>query len=149
MLDKEKEVQGFAVYGEFRKEGATTMVLITPDGYGTDGARTGAQLFRRVLTTYSPKRQWRASYVGNAEVEGVSIPLKNEDKERYAESRLSFAVQLFEGIKNGGWAIAGKPIVTEVSRKDIDDIRAGRTPSKVIYRINQTRAKVGYPAELV
>jgi len=65
MLDNTKDVQGVGVYAEFRKPGATMQIIITPDGYTTDGKEVPANLFRRVVTPASPKKQWRNSPIPN------------------------------------------------------------------------------------
>ncbi len=44
MLDATKEVQGIALYAEFRKPGAMMQIFITPDGYSTDGGINGCRL---------------------------------------------------------------------------------------------------------
>ena len=50
MLDATKDVQGIALYAEFRKPGAMMQILITPDGYANNGKEVPASLWRRVTT---------------------------------------------------------------------------------------------------
>jgi hypothetical protein len=41
--------------------------------------------------------------------------------------------------------MVGKPMFVEVSKKDLTDVSTGKTPTKVIYRIGQTRSAQGFP----
>jgi hypothetical protein len=149
MLDATKDVQGIALYAEFRKPGAMMQLIITPDGYAVDGKEVAASLYRRVTTPLTPKKQWRNSSLSwRAISELAGVELDNDKKEAFAEKRLSFATQLFDGIVNGGWALTKEPLLIETSKKDLEDVKAGKTPNKLLYRINQTRDAVGFPAEV-
>jgi hypothetical protein len=61
---------------------------------------------------------------------------------------MSFATQLFDGIKNGGWILTNETLFIETSKKDLDDVKLSKTPNKMLYRINQTRTALGFPAEI-
>lgn len=148
MLDKEKDVQGVALYAEWRRTGATMMVLITPDGYDTKGNAVAGAIYRRVLTPYTPKKQWRRSSLTWTPVEEAS-GLHDDNKALFTERRLSFATQMFDGLLSGGWTMVGKPIFVEVSKADLDNISSYKTPTKVIYRVNQSRTALGYPTEII
>ena len=149
MLDATKDVQGIALYAEFRKPGAMMQILITPDGYANDGKEVPASLYRRVTTPLTPKKQWRSSNLSwraIADLNGEA--LANDAKEKFAETRMGFATQLFDGIKNGGWTLTKDTIFIETSKKDLDDVKLSKTPNKLMYRINQTRDALGFPAEI-
>jgi hypothetical protein len=149
MLDATKDVQGIALYSEFRKPGATMQIIITPDGFANDGKEVSASLYRRVITPTTPKKQWRNSNLNmRAITELGGAQLDNGAKEQFAETRLGFATQLFDGIKNGGWNLIGDPMLIEASKKDLDDVQLGKTPNKMLYRINLTRTALGFPAEI-
>lgn len=150
MLDNTKEVQGVGVYAEFRKPGATMQIIITPDGYTTDGKEVPANLFRRVVTPASPKKQWRNSPVPNhAITELAGVPLADEKREAFAQQRFVFAMDLFDAINNGNWEIVKDAFVIEVSKKDLEDIRTSKTPNKLLYRIGLVREANEFPAELI
>lgn len=149
MLDNTKDVQGITLYAEFRKPGAMMQMFITPDGYANDGSEVPASLFRRVTTPTSPKKQWRNSNLSSHAVRALNgEPLPNERKEEFAEQRLSFATQLFDSLRSGGWTLMKEPLLIETSKKDLDDIKSSKTPNKLLYRINQTRDAQGFPAEI-
>jgi hypothetical protein len=149
MLDATKDVQGIALYAEFRKPGALMQILITPDGYAVDGKEVPASLWRRVTTPLTPKKQWRNSALSWRAISDLNgEALANAMKETFTENRMSFATQLFDGIKNGGWQITKEPILIETSKKDLEDVRQSKTPNKMLYRINQTKTALGFPAEI-
>ena len=149
MLDATKDVQGIALYAEFRKPGAMMQILITPDGYANDGKEVPASLYRRVTTPLTPKKQWRSSNLSWRAVSDLNgEALANDNKEKFVETRMSFATQLFDGIKNGGWILTNETLFIETSKKDLDDVKLSKTPNKMLYRINQTRTALGFPAEI-
>lgn len=149
MLDATKDVQGIALYAEFRKPGAMMQILITPDGYANDGKEVGASLYRRVTTPLTPKKQWRSSTLSwRAITELNGVQLGDSSKETFVENRMSFSTQLFDGIKNGGWILTNETLFIETSKKDLDDVKLSKTPNKMLYRINQTRTALGFPAEI-
>jgi hypothetical protein len=149
MLEKTKDVQGISLYAEFRKPGATMQIFITPDGYAVDEKEVAATLYRRVVTPSTPKKQWRSSSLGMKHLSdfiGTGVKISDAHKDEFAEQRMSFTSQLFDGILNGGWTLMKEPIFLETSKKDLQDIRDGKTPNKLIYRINQSRDTQGFPA---
>lgn len=149
MLDKNRDVQGIALYAEFRKPGAMLQMIVTPDGYALDDKEVPATLWRRVLTPATPKKQWRNSSLSWRAVGDLNgEPLPTEKKEEFAEKRLSFATQLFDSLKSGGWSLTKEPLFIETSKKDLEDVKMGKTPNKLLYRINQTRDSQGFPAEI-
>lgn len=149
MLDATKDVQGIALYAEFRKPGAMMQILITPDGYATDGKEVPASLYRRVTTPLTPKKQWRSSNLSWRAVADLNgEALADDNKNSFVENRMSFAIQLFDGIKNGGWILTNETLFIETSKKDLDDVKSSKTPNKMLYRINQTRTALGFVAEV-
>jgi hypothetical protein len=147
MLEKEKDVQGIALYAQFHKPGAMTQLLITPDGYDESGEKVFSSLYRRIVTTTSPKKQWRSSTVRSGELTELDFE-KEDDRAKFAEKRLSFAVQLFDSLLSGKWELHKEPIYLEVSKKDLTDIKVAKTPTKLIYRINQSREALSFETEI-
>jgi len=147
MLDKTKDVQGIALYAQFHKPGAMTQLMITPDGYDEQGEKVLASLYRRVVTHESPKKQWRSSFIRTADAEGVDFE-SGEERVKFAEQRLNFATQLFDSLMNGKWELHKDPIYLEVSKKDLTDIREAKTPTKLLYRVNQSREALGFETEI-
>ena len=151
MLDKEKKVQGVAVYAEFRKPGQVMQILVTPDAYNTSGSLVPMAFHRRIVTPDSPKRQWRTTPITSKEVKVLvesNALLPDSDKDVFTETRLRYATSYFDTILSNGWAMEKTPILTEISRHDADDIGKSKTPNKVLYRIHISRKALGFP-ELV
>ena len=158
MLDPTQDVQGIAVYVEFRKDSmgtvATSQFLITPDGYRSDGLFVPATLYRRAVDRWSPKRQWRSTFISTQHEPSDSLPTYGTDEERIAhgDKRLDRALSLLRQMgyssTGTGWTLVGEPLFIEVSKRDLDDVSAHKTPSKVVYRIGQTRTAKKFPENL-
>lgn len=147
MIDKAKDVQGIALYAQFHKPRAMFQLLMTPDGYNEAEEAVRSSLYRRVVTVDSPKKQWRSSAVRSAETADVDFE-SDDDRATLAEHRLNFATQLFDSLVSGKWELHKEPIYLEVSKKDLTDIHAGRTPAKLMYRINQSRDALNFETDL-
>jgi hypothetical protein len=151
MLDKEKKVQGIAVYAEFRRAGQTMQLIITPDAYTTEGNLVPMTLIRRIVTKETPKKQWKNSTLRGLDLNEIiseKRTLSDLDKQEFTEKRMRHATHFFDQIISQGWAIEQKPILVEVSRHDADDLVKGKTPNKIIYRVHISRKALGFP-ELV
>jgi hypothetical protein len=152
MLEKEKKVQGVAVYAEFENVGETMQMLITPDCYSNSGNLVPMALHRRVITPVSPKKQWRTTTLRHESVKALldeGRQISEENVSEFTEQRMRYGLAMFDELIKHGWKIRQKPILTEISRFDADDIAKGNTPNKVLYRINISRKSLGFPAELV
>ncbi len=152
MLDKEKKVQGIAVYAEFRRAGQTMQLIVTPDAYTTEGNLVPMTLIRRIVTKETPKKQWKNSTLRGSidlsEMVTEKITISDLEKLEFTETRMRHAIHFFDQILSQGWTIEQKPILVEVSRHDADDLIKGKTPNKIIYRVHISRKALGFP-ELV
>ena len=155
MLDKDKPVQGYVVYAEFRKDGQTRQVFFSPDGYTTDGRFVPMRAHYRNVSKDFPRKQWRTTLTDSRDIkvvldaaqsgESYSLAAFTND---WADTRLKIVARYFDYMITYGWEQVGVPLVVEASKHDMDDIAAVKTPNKVIYRINQSRTAAGFPAEL-
>ena len=145
MLDKDKAVQGVAVYAEFALPNATTQIIIAPDGYDTSGRLIGLSVVRRTVNSTSPKKPWRFSILPVSPVAEVL----EEEKDGFCAERLAVPATLFDQLLAGGWKMVGDPILIETSKKDLDDIGMKKTPTKMLYRVNLSRTAQGYPVNLI
>ncbi len=152
MLDKEKKVQGIAVYAEFRRAGQTMQLIVTPDAYTTEGNLVPMTLIRRIVTKETPKKQWKNSTLRGGidlnEMVTEKITISDLEKLEFTETSMRHAIHFFDQILSQGWTIEQKPILVEVSRHDADDLIKGKTPNKIIYRVHISRKALGFP-ELV
>lgn len=148
-MDNTKAVQGVGVYAEFVRDNATTQIIIVPEGYTSDDKIVGASIIRRTVTEHSPKKQWKFSRLANVETVAVSPALLDDMKVQYADERMRYAATLFDQLLRGEWNLVKKPILVEVSKKDYDSIFVSKTPTKMIYRISQSRVALDFPADLI
>lgn len=146
-MDKDKAVQGVAVYAEFSRDGATTQIIVAPDGYNTDGTLVPAYIVRRTVTEHTPKKQWKFSRL--PEIADAPEVLTDEQKAVYSDERMRYASSLFDQILRGGWSLVKRPILVEISRKDYDSIYLSKTPTKLLYRVSQSRVALDFPANLI
>lgn len=143
MLDKEKEVQGLAIYGEFRKGSDTLQIIVTPDGYTPDGKFVPMKTHRRVVSANAPRSQWKS--LGCYGIDDAEFP---QFSAQWAEKRVRNIHSVLNQMELHGWLPVAPPLVVEASRKDMADISDLATPTKIIYRIQVSRTAAGYPAEL-
>lgn len=160
MLDKDKAVQGYVIYAEFRtpaeiSNAQTRQVFFTPDGFTTSGTFVPMRAHYRTVAATSPRKQWSTTTTNSRDVAEV---LEAADMgeyyslapftEEWAHSRLIIIHRYFDHMMSYNWKPVGTPLVVEASKHDMDDIAAIKTPTKIIYRINQSRTAAGFPAEL-
>jgi hypothetical protein len=145
MLDKDRAVQGIGVYAEFARPRQTVQIVIVPDGFDNDGHQVSASVIRRQITDVTPKKQWK--FANLPAIGATTIP--TDEILNYSEGRLRYSSGLFDQLVAGGWTLVQKPILVEVSRKDYDSIRARKTPTKLLYRVYQSRKALGFPEDLI
>lgn len=153
-LDASKPVQGIAVYGEFVRSNATTQIIVTPDGFDVDGNNVGMCIVRRTITSDNPRKQWKFSFLSDADaiparVAAGTVLSIDDAKEAYCDERMRYASTLFDQIMRGDWLLVKEPVLVEVSKIDLGDVRKAKTPTKLIYRIGQCRTALGFPADLI
>lgn len=146
MLDKEKDVQGVALYAEWEKPEALTQIFFTPDGYTDSGAFMKARMYRRVITTDNPRKQWKATplYGSHEDFEFE----EESEKRRYSANRVTGMREYFNALIHGGWAMVNEPLLIEVSKKDMEDMALDKTPTKFLYRVDLTKKAKGFPEPL-
>jgi hypothetical protein len=150
MLDKTKTVQGLTVYAEFAMSGFRTELFITPDGFTDEGNAVPAKVYTRVVSKDKPKKLWSSKTLqfapAIAQVGEKDLDLS--EKEAFIDKRTENLEQVFSGILAGEWQLTKEPILVETSQKDLAEVAKGETPIKIVYRINQSRKALGFPAEI-
>jgi hypothetical protein len=152
-VDITKSVQGVAVYAEFARSGATTQIIVTPQGFDLDGKEVPAHIVRRTVSTDNPRKQWKFTGVVKSDpimqIAATKSVSMDEAKELACDDRMRYAASLFDQIMRGDWLLIGEPVLVEVSKTDLDAINKSKTPTKLLYRITQSRIAKGYPTEIV
>jgi hypothetical protein len=141
ITDPEKKVQGTALYVEFKNEYQQILqMFITPDGWNELGNFAVSRAYYRRLSLSQPKKQWKTQALQRSLVD----PVSGTTSEAHREERLLTLSWFMKRVSISS-TIVGKPFFVEVSQKDLTDITQGKTPTKVVHRINQTRTALSYP----
>jgi hypothetical protein len=141
ITDPEKKVQGTALYVEFKNEYQQILqMFITPDGWNELGNFAVSRAYYRRLSVSQPKKQWKTQALQRSLVD----PVTGTTSEAHREERLLTLSWFMKRVSISS-TIVGKPFFVEVSQKDLTDITQGKTPTKVVHRINQTRTALSYP----
>lgn len=149
MADKDKVV-GKALYLEFRADTQTLQMILTPDGMSNDGRVVPAMMYRRQLSSMRPRRAWKHYSLGNgrASADGVFQSLSLEDAREYGNSRLSMISATIDQLARFKYSVYKSPLVVEVTAEDVETLRKGATPYKIIARITRSRKAAGFEESL-
>jgi hypothetical protein len=155
---------GYALYTEFRKDGHTLQVIYTPESMSVDKNDNTTPIYvpstiwRRQVSSYSPRRPWRAYSqewkVVNERREtrtangGSAETLDHDLAKKYAVGGLVFMDRTFHSLVDQKWELYKEPVVIEFSQEDLEDTRDWNTPNALIRRIMRSRKALGFPDEL-
>ena len=161
-----KEVQGVATYLEFSGyEGSSVIqIVITPEMIDSRGKLVPAAVFRRQISTATPRKQWRSSSLFNMNHD-VTYNFQSENLQQIAKrfqdngflaaeddtkllslTRMEPFFAYFKQLGNRGYKLVKEmPLHAEVSKQDADSIASDKLPSKLMYRIQQVRLANGFP----
>lgn len=152
-MNKESEVQGEALFLEFRKYGSTCQVIITPDGYDQTGNFVGSTMFRRILYTHAPKRRWVAYTLPRTIefVDGATAgTLSDNSLDVHIQNRIRNLTDYFESLGRQGYKLVNDTsIYIEVSREDLGMAQSHDLSTKLWNRIKSCRIASGFPEEVI
>lgn len=149
-MSEKDTVVGKALYAEFRNGGQTYQILITPDGVSTSGKNVPAVMYRRQISRLQPRKGWKhfgLSALSQDEF-GVFKKYSKDEAQNIAVSRLELVAGTFNQLISYHYKVYKQPIFVEVSKEDLEGIRAGKTPYKVLGRITRVRRALGFGEEL-
>lgn len=149
------DVQGSALYLEFRRSGATCQIVLMPDGLNTKNEAVFSRLFRRVVRNDAPKKRW-ALYVMNpsrVRQAHAKATLESEAEfsawEDYANERLANVADYLDSLVRSGYRLVkDKVLYVEVTKADMDESAAGSLSTKVWNRVKASRAAAGFPTTI-
>ena len=149
MTEKDKVI-GKALYAEFRSGPQTYQLMITPDGITSGGKYAPAMVYRRQVSASRPRRAWKSYSLPSINVSefGTFNTMPKDEAIESAKRRLEFTVTTLNQIVSYKYQIYKLPIVVEVASEDLDGIRLGKTPYKVLGRITRVRKALGFSQEL-
>ena len=149
MADKDKVI-GKALYMEFRQGGNTYQAILTPDGLTTDGRSVPATLYRRQISSHSPRKAWKTYSLPQLPKDefGNFKKYSGDELASVTSSRVAHLETIFNRLESYSYRLYKQPIVVEVSLADLEEIRNARTPYKVLGRITRIRRHLGFGEQL-
>ena len=142
------KVVGKALYLEFRRDGETNQVIITPEAINAAGKYVPITTYRRRVSAASPRKTWKQmSTVFKSEVDPMTnklVALGREHALATVPDRISYTDNLFTQLINSGWALYKQPIAVETTIEDLEDIRLSKTPYKILGRITRCRRALNF-----
>lgn len=135
MLDRDNPVQGVGTYVEFSGDYGSLQYAFTPHGYSEDGALLMPYVLHRFLSVAGQRARWKRVMVP---VE----PSRDDTPDDYmakALDRNGALLTLVKRVSYGNWTPSGPPLYFEVSKKDLTSLRAGKSPSAMMQRIEKLR----------
>ena len=142
------DVVGKAAYFEFRKAGWTVQMIFMPDGHTPIGAYVPFTAYRRQISADAPRKSWKTMSAVSEPWHGARPPVADDSANMFGLSRFEFADSGLMNLSSRGWKLYKQPVIVEVTSQDMDDVRVGKTPYKVIARITRSRRVLGFGEEL-
>jgi hypothetical protein len=145
MAEKDKVV-GKALYLELHSGEQRYQMLVTPDGVSSAGKNVPAVLYRRQVSRTAPRRAWKTTSFPSLSLNefGAYTLLTKELALESATSRVTYISNIVERLNSYNYRIYKTPIFVEVSQADLDDVRAAKTPYKILGRITRVRRALGF-----
>jgi len=149
MAEKDKVI-GKALYTEFRSGSQTYQLMITPDAVTSNGKYVPAMVYRRQISSSRPRRAWKSFSLPSINVNefGAFTTMPKDQAIETAKSRLEYMKSTIDQMARYSYQLYKLPIVVEVASEDLDGIRLGKTPYKVLGRITRVRKALGFSQEL-
>jgi hypothetical protein len=107
-------------------------------------------VYRRQISANRPRRAWKSYSLPSLNVNefGAFTTMPKDQAIETAKSRLEFMMSTINQMTGYKYQLYKLPIVVEVASEDLDGIRLGKTPYKVLGRITRVRKALGFSEEL-
>jgi hypothetical protein len=142
MANPDTDLQGVGVYVEQRSPNRTTgityQMFIFPEGYTPTLQRVAPKVFYRYLNKYATRKTWSCRALQLGEVDFSST-----------ESLVNLLEPLLGRAVAGEYTMVEKPLLFEVSMKDMLQIAGGKLPTRINSKIKAMRSAHGYPEDVV
>lgn len=152
------EVLGTGVYLEARRihNGTTytAQIIFLPEVVA-GVSRTPMTMIHRRLTSAFPKKTWKQYMSGTTAPKALlttpamEAPTPRDSRDIAAEQVASFALKHMQTLAKAEYKAVGEPAYFQYTREDAEAVRIGKTPYKVIGRINKLRKEFKYPEDLI
>jgi len=150
MAEKDKVI-GKALYMEFRSGQQTYQLMLTPDGVTSGGKYVPAMMYRRQVSASRPRRAWKSYSLPSINLNefGAFNTLPKNEALTTAGHRLEFMMPTINQLMSNRYQLYKLPVVVEVASEDLDGIRLGKTPYKVLGRITRVRKALGFSDDVI
>jgi len=150
-------ISGHALYLELIRSDATAgycqQFILTPEGKTTDGRVVPMTMYRRRLSTNAPRKTWQqigSAHTAAFAMETCSTISDPADRLEAIHNQLtSFMVKGMQSIADNNYTLRISPIIVEVTPIDMDDIKNGKTPYKLLGRFWKVRKVLGFPKDVI
>ena len=145
------KVIGKALYLEMRNGVHTMQLVMTPEGFTSSNKLVPMTVYRRRISKIQPRKTWKqisAHTAPECDASGKIAQYSLEQALAVSKDKLSFTDSIFNQLIMQGWALFKQPIAVEVTPEDMDDVRLGKTPYKILGRITRCRRTLGFGEEL-
>lgn len=135
-------VVGKALYLEFRRGGQTQQIIFTPEGRSASGQYVPITTYRRQISADNPRKTWKqmsTMFKSEMNPDGSLVQLGKEHALSTVQDRIGYTDNLFTQLVARGWALYKQPIAVEVTPEDLNDVRAAKTPYKILGRVTRSR----------
>lgn len=145
-------VVGKALYLEMRRGGYTTQVLMTPEAVTLNGKVVPMTCYKRRISQTEPRKSWKqvsSMFASDKDpVTGGLFMMNTEHAIATVPNRLQFVDNLFNQLIGQGYTLYKSPITVEVTHEDLEEIRQGKTPYKILGRITRCRRTLNFGESL-
>lgn len=153
-------VVGHAIYVELIRSDSSSgycqQLIITPEAKTTDGRVVPMTMYRRRLSTNAPRKTWQqtgssrtAAFAMETSRSTMATASTVDRAEAVLDDMTGFMSAALKSIASNNYKVREKMIVAEVTSVDMDDIRNGKTPYKLLGRFWKVRKALGFPAEFI
>jgi hypothetical protein len=136
------------MYFELEKHSMTTQILIMPEGVSSAHRDTNLALYRRRLTSVTPRKTWRQAQSPQRST-ALLTAYPELTPAKVVEQISEFMATYFNSLAEAGWKLRNQVITVEVTAEDLEDSRTAKTPYKVLGRVWKVRKKLGFPKEFI
>ena len=142
MASPESEIQGVAGYFEYQSPnteiGLVIQLLITPEGYTPTMQRVPPRCFFRSLNKYHTRPTWKSRVVNLEQIDFDDT-----------DSVFKELGNTLNRVTIGEYKQVERPLLLEISQKDMTSIVKGKLPTRVSNKVKSMRQAHGYPEDLV
>lgn len=147
-----KNIVGYALYYEHRRDGVTLQNLWTPPILDVDDNVIPGLNWGRRVSEDKPKSRWlsRTTAVPALAPADFTAVNKRPVQETFAalESIYASIERVLSNAEDGKWQVAGPPILLEVTTADSEKLKIRSAPEALIRRLIPARVDLNYPAEI-